>query len=323
INAVIVVGDPQVIKGIKVMLDELDKEKYQVYVQAQVININKKNAKSLGVKWGFDGAALGSDGGLYSLSTAFGGVSIPNKTVLDQFINVSKTSSGFALGAALSFLETNGASKSISNPSILCVNNKESSIYVGKTISISTGSTLGTAGLPTTSYKREDVGLTLKIKPRVSSQDKVTLEVETILENVTDNGLNSNGEPVRQPETAKQEVKTQTILRHGESIIIGGLVKTYDNNAITKIPLLGDIPLLGEYLFSSSDKSVEEDNLVVILTPYVIDNSENLSRLQEELGVLSAIQTQYNVEVFANLEKRKEEKENADQSKVNPFGAVE
>lgn len=179
------------------------------------------------------------------------------------------------------------------------MNNKESSIYVGKTISVSSGSTTGTTGLPTISYKREDVGLTLKIKPRVSSKDKVTLDVETILENVLDDGSNNN---TGQPITSKQEVKTQAILRHGESIIIGGLVKEDVQNSKTKIPLLGDIPLIGEYLFSSTSTSKTEDNLIVILTPYVIDNSEKLSQLQENLGEITRIQREYNKEIFKRIE---------------------
>jgi len=143
--------------------------------------------------------------------------------------------------------------------------------------------------------------LTLKIKPRVSSKDKVTLDVEVVLENVTDDGSNNaTGQPV----TSKQEVKTQAILRHGESIIIGGLVKVYDTTSISKLPLLGDIPLLGEWLFSSSAIRTEQDNLIVVLTPYVIDKSEELSQLQKDLGILAQIQEEYNLEVFKNLEKR-------------------
>ncbi len=213
----------------------------------------------------------------------------------------SGAKSALALGATIDFLETNSAAKSISNPSILCVNNKESSIYVGKTISIQSGTVTGVSA--TTSYKREDVGLTLKIKPRVSSIDKVTLDVEAILENIVDDGSNSEG---GQPVTSKQEVKTQAILRHGESIIIGGLVKTFERNSENKLPLLGDIPLIGSWLFSSSSVTVEEDNLVVILTPYVIDKSDKLSQLQKDLGVLTRIQEEYNKEVFHKLQDKSE-----------------
>ncbi len=304
INAIIAIGDPLILKGIKLIIDELDKEKYQVYVQARIIEINKRNAESLGMKYGFDGGAI-SNGGLYTLATNFTGPSVAVDAALLSSIG-GLTGVNYALGATIDFLETNGAAKSVSNPSILCVNNKESSIYVGKTISISTGTVTGSTlgGGVTSSFKREDIGLTLKIKPRVSSKDKVTLDAEAILENVTDTGLNADGEPVRQPTTSKQEVKTQAILRHGETIIIGGLVKVYDTTQVTKIPILGDIPWIGEYLFTSTTTNVEQDNLIVMLTPYVIDKSEKLSKLQKDLGLLAKIQKEYNVKAFEELEKK-------------------
>ncbi|MDF1878182.1 hypothetical protein JHD46_00860 [Sulfurimonas sp. SAG-AH-194-C20] len=304
INAIITIGNPLILKGIKLIINELDKEKYQVYVQARIIEINKSNAQAIGVKYGFDAGVLTSEG-LYSLATNFGGQAIAGQigAALSTTVIGSGATNGFALGATLDFLETNGAAKSISNPSILCVNNKESSIYVGRTISISTGSVTTTSGLNgvTSSFKREDVGLTLKIKPRVSSKDKVTLDAEAILENLVDDGSNNaTGQPV----TSKQEVKTQAILRHGESIIIGGLVKVYDRTSVSKVPILGDIPWLGEYLFSSTTTTVEQDNLIVMLTPYIIDKSEKLSQLQEDLGLLSKIQQEYNIKVFEKLEKK-------------------
>ena len=308
INAIIVVGDPIIIKGIKLIIDELDKEKYQVYVQARIIEINKENAANLGVRYGFDGAATSAEG-LYSLAANFGGAPVQGivGNALASSIIGSGGTQGFALGAAVDFLETNGASKSISNPSILCVNNKSSSIYVGKTISVATGavtSTNGSSGI-TKSYKREDVGLTLTIKPRVSSKDKVTLDVKVVLENILDDGSkNATGQPV----TSKQDVKTQAILRHGESIIIGGLVKNYERNSISKVPFLGDIPLIGSWLFSSKSKTQEQDNLVVILTPYVIDKSEKLSKLQKDLGLLSKLQKGYDKEVFARMKEKEQEK---------------
>ena len=302
INAIIAIGEPMILKGIKLIIDELDKEKYQVYVKARIVEINKRNSESLGIKYGFDAGKLTSSG-LYSLSSNLGGNIVQGAVgeLLKGSLIGKGATQGLALGATLDFLETNGASKSVSNPSILCVNNKESSIYVGKTIAISSGTTSNAASGTTQNIKREDIGLTLKIKPRVSSKDKVTLDVEVVLENVTDDGSNNaTGQPV----TSKQEVKTQAILRHGESIIIGGLVKVYDTTSISKLPLLGDIPLLGEWLFSSSAIRTEQDNLIVVLTPYVIDKSEELSQLQKDLGILAQIQEEYNLEVFKNLEKR-------------------
>ena len=305
INAIIAIGDPLIIKGIKHIIDELDAEKYQVYVQARVVEINENNTEALGLKYGFGGGAvksIGSSSGLFSLATNLTGSAAPliGTSTAGLATTLASVGSNFALGATLDFLETNGASKSISNPSILCVNNKESSIYVGKTISVSSGKT-SVAGSTTSSYKREDVGLTLKVKPRVSSKDKVTLEVSIKLENVTDDGSNNaTGQPV----TSKQEVQTQTILRHGESIVIGGLVKTQNKDSVSRLPRLGSIPFLGDLLFSSTSTNEEKDNLVVILTPYVIDKSENLSKLQRELGQIERLQREYNIKVFESLEER-------------------
>lgn len=304
INAILVVGEANVIKGIKFIIDELDKEKYQVYVKARIIEINQNSAKDLGLKYGFAAGDVSSSG-LYAMSANFGDptlTDLASRSVLDYLGAIGTgAKSAFALGATLDFLETNGASKSVSNPSILCVNNQESSIYVGKTISITTGSVTSSAtSIPgtTNSYKREDVGLTLRIKPRVSSLDKVTLNVEAILENVLDDGKNnSTGQPI----TSKQEVKTQAILRNGEDIIIGGLVKSFDSTSKTKVPFLGDIPWIGELLFTSTSTSTQEDNLVVILTPYIINQSEKLSLLQQDLGVLTTLQREYNDAIFKKI----------------------
>jgi len=297
INAVIIVGNPGVLKGLKKIIETLDKEKYQVYVQARIVEINKDDAEQIGLKYSLAGVANTSSG-LLAFSGNFGGNPGIVQSAVD-LVGQANVKSSLAIGASLDFLQTNGASKTISSPSILCVNNQESSIYVGKTLSFATGSnTAGTLGT-TTNFKREDVGLTLKIKPRVSSNDKVTLDAEAVLENVLT--VDQNGQPV----TTKQSVLTQAILRHGESIIIGGLVKNYTSDVETKVPLLGDIPLLG-WFFTHHEVKDQQDNLIVILTPYIIDKSQELSKLQHQLGELSRLQNQYNKEVFEKIEKSSE-----------------
>lgn len=302
INAVILVGNPAIIRGMKKIINELDKEKFQVYVQARIVEINSQAAEEIGLKYGIDGG-LASTSGLYTFAGNFGGAAIaPLDPLLLEKLGdaLGNIEQGLAIGAALDFMQNQGVSKTISNPSILCVNNKESSIYVGRTLSFQTGETSGTAGT-TSSFKREDVGLTLKIKPRVSSKEKVTLDVEAILENVLGQADTNN-----QPVTTKQTVTTQAILRHGESIIIGGLVKTYDTNVETKVPLLGDIPLLG-WFFTHNNTQEQQDNLVVLLIPYVIDKSAELSGLQEQLGELGRLQQQFNEEIFPIVEENTEE----------------
>ena len=302
INAIIIVGEPIVIKGLKKIIDELDKEKYQVYVQVRIVNINKTNSESIGVQYGFAAGNV-SPSGIYAMSANFGSSALTgaaSKSILKYLGDIgSATKTGLALGATLNFLQTNGASRDISNPSILCVNNKESSIYVGKTISIASGQTSAAAGT-TSSYKREDVGLTLKITPRVSSKDKVTLNVVTELGNIINSGL-TTGTPI----TSKQKVQTEVILRNAESVIIGGLYQKSEKNSVSKVPLLGDIPWIGEYLFSSNTKEITKGSLVVLITPYIMDKSEKLSKLQKHLGDLTVMQEEYDKEVFKVLEEKK------------------
>ncbi len=301
INSIIVVGDPNVVRSMIKIIEELDREKYQVYVQARIVEINNRTSEDIGFRYGMEGG-MATTSALYTFSGNFGGSSLP---LSDQFssklINtIGNVDQYLILGATLDFLQSKGASKTISNPSILCVNNKESSIYVGKTLSIATGSINATTGSTTNSFKRDDIGPSLKIKPRVSSKDKVTLAAETILENVI--GVDDNNQPI----TTKQTVTTESILRHGESIVIGGLVKTYTQEIETKVPLLGDIPILG-WFFTYTNEEEQQDNLLVLLTPYVIDKSEKLSVLQQQLGELGRLQQEYNKEVFPLVEKKAKE----------------
>ncbi len=318
-NAIIAIGDPTILKQLKHVIDALDKQKYQVYIQAKIIEINKNKSSNIGVKYGFAGGDV-SASGLYAMSANFGSDGLTNlasSSVLKYLGDIgTNIRSAFALGATIDFLQLHGAAKSISDPSLLCINNKTSSIYVGKTISIASGQT-AVAGNTIISYRRVDVGLTLKIKPRVSSKDKVTLDVESILGNILDNGLNN---ATHQPITSKEDVKTQVIVHNGASIIIGGLVKSYETESKNQIPLLSDIPIIGSTLFSSESKTHEENDLVVILTPYIIDKSKDLSKLQKALGILAEVQAEYNKKAFKRIEKKRKKKLSPIRSqKINIF----
>jgi len=298
INAIILIGKPEVIEPLKMTINELDKEKYQVYVQAKIIEISDAKAKQIGIEYGLAGGGVTSSS-LLTFSSDFGAsaLNLPSSLV-GKISNLNNISANLALGAAISFLEKNGASQTISNPSILCVNNLESSIYVGKRKSFQVGKTTNTSGT-TTSYQREDIGLTLKVTPRVASKDKVTLKVNTILENI-DKGDSVNAD---RPTTTKQEIKTQVIVTNAESIIIGGLLQNTTSVNKQKIPLLGDIPILGG-LFRHTETSMDKKNIVVILTPYIISKSSSLGKLQKFLAIYGNMQEKYNKRIFKKIKKR-------------------
>ena len=304
INSIILIGPEVSVKSLMRVIEVLDREKYQVYVKARIMDFSNKDTEALGVKYGLEGGVANSSG-IYTMAANFGGSAIAapllGATLVDGLGDISE---GLAIGATLDFLQTNGVSKTISEPSILCVNNIESSIYVGSTLSFQTGTltnatggTVGSTAAVSSSFQREDVGLTLKVKPRVSSSDKVTLEVTAILENVS--GIDPNS---LQPITTKQEVTTQIILAHGETIVIGGLSKDQTQTVENKVPLLGDIPLLGA-LFTHNEDVIDNQSMAIVITPYVVTSSASLSKLQKNLGILGKMQDQYNAEVFAKVEK--------------------
>ncbi len=298
INAIILIGKPEIIEPLEKTLKELDKEKYQVYVQARIIEISDTKAKQIGLKYGLAGGGVSSSS-LLTFASDFGANAINLPSSIASSIIPNNISANLAIGAAISFLQKNGASQTISNPSILCVNNLESSIYVGKNKSFLTGKTTNTSGT-TTSYQREDIGLTLKVLPRVASNDKVTLQVNIILENVdkSDTAINSDS-----PTTTKQEVKTQVIVTNGESIVIGGLLQNTSSVNTQKIPLLGDIPVLGG-LFRHKETSFDKKSMVVVLTPYIISKSSSLAKMQKFLSIYGKLQENYNKKIFAKIEKK-------------------
>jgi len=322
-NALIILATPEQIQNIKLTIAKIDIEKPQVFVKAKIVEINQNVAKQVGVRYGFEGGKITSQG-LFSLAGGMlGGSSMMVSSNLMSFLNTQTTSYDangnaitntdtpfkfssniseiFALGAKLDLLSQNGGAQILSEPSILCTNNKEASIYVGQTQSILTSTAKGNNAqdLTRNSYSREDIGITLKVKPRLSSNNKVSLSVEAIIEDV----LGSSGSTADRPTTTKRKVLTNAIVNNGETIILGGLIKKSNGKATTKLPILGDIPIIGE-LFKSRSNSTSSVNVVIYLTPYIVPKSGDLKRLKKLLTELDGLQTKYNSIVYNALENR-------------------
>ena len=191
---------------------------------------------------------------------------------------------------------------------ILAINNKESSIYVGETKSFQTGTTTTDSGTINETFKRENIGLSLKVKPRISSQNRVTLEIETVIEDASNTKTGIN------PDTTKKEVKTTAIVNNGESVILGGLIKNKMINSEDKIPFLGDLPILG-MLFRNRRDETDKINLVVIITPYIIPKSKDLTYIRNQLAELKTLEDKYTNNVESILLKRKLELEKSDNIK--------
>jgi len=314
-NALILLATADQMKNIRATVSKIDIPKVQVYVKAKIVEIDSNMAAKIGMKYGINGGAIGSTG-LFTLAGNMGASALQMSPALLGFLNqntetyegldsngnpiyssdpafkFSATDKVFALGATLDLLEQNGAARLLSEPSVLCTNNKEAEIYVGQTMSILTAAQQSTSGVSNVvnNYSREDIGLTLKVKPRLSSNNKVTLEVETVLEDIDP----SSEQLADRPTTTKRTVKTNAIVNNGEMIILGGLIKRVGGKGVSKVPLLGDIPVIGEYLFTHTSDVEREQNVVIYLTPYIVRKSDDLQKLKSMLTELEEVQGRYN-----------------------------
>jgi len=294
-NSLIILATSSQLHTLKEIIKKLDIPKQQVYVKARILEISNLKAASIGQEYGLIGGLVDSSG-LYTISANLGGVPLAfdPQTLGLSIPNIKK---GLALGATLDLLEITGAAKKLSEPSILCINNTPSTIYVGKTVSVITGKTTSTQ--TTQSYTREDIGLTLKITPRIDSDNKVALNVDTVVEDILP------GSAVGLPTTSKRKINTTTIVNNGQSVIIGGLVKDNKNITLQKVPLLGDIPLIGA-LFRHKNIDDDKTTLVIVLTPYIVKEAKDLDKLRETLAKLDTLEKKFVKKIL----KKKKQKEN-------------
>lgn len=286
LNSIILYGSKKDLLLIENLINDLDEEKSQIFVQAKFIEINNNILNEIGFKYGLFSMKNGNNSLSTFSSSLNGGVNL--NSVLNSYIfDIPKLTSGLALGASITFLNNNNALDIVSEPSLLSLNNKESTIYVGETISLKTSSSISDGGVRNENYKREDVGLTLKVKPRVINRSKVILNINAILENVkTVNTKSGNAD------TTKKEVKTTAILHNGESVILGGLIQSKGELNLSKVPYASDLPLLGN-LFKHEVQSNNRKTLVIIVTPYIIPKSKDLTYIREKLSRLKNLEEKY------------------------------
>ena len=317
-NALIVLATPDQIKNIRAVIKKIDVPKPQVYVKAKIVEINVGKARDVGLTYGFEGGKI-TTRGLFSMAGNFGAPTLMVSRNLLGFLSTQSTDENgntttknpfsfgenikelFALGIKIDLLQQHGAAHTLSEPSVLCSNNQEAEIYVGETRSILVSSSVGDTkdAVVRNKYSREDIGISLKVKPRISSNSKVALKVEAILEDI----VPGSGSTADRPTTTKRKVVTTATVNNGQTIILGGLMKSSGGKSVAKIPILGDIPILGA-LFTSTSYRQSQINVVIYLTPYIVRNSKDLTKLREFLAELDRIGAKYSEFVRQKLAQR-------------------
>src|SRR6185369_9842680 len=174
--------------------------------------------------------------------------------------------------AVLKALDKNGLWNILSTPNILTSDNKEAEINVGENVPFQGASTV-TTGFQTTSVERKDIGINLKIKPQISEGDYIRMDINQEISAVKD----SKGQAIDLV-TTKRSAKTSVVVKDKETVVIGGLIQDTEDETVSKVPLLGDIPLLG-WLFKSKSKTRKKTNLMIMLTPHIVKDAADLAEM--------------------------------------------
>jgi len=301
LNALIVSSTKAQINEIKDIVKILDIERKQVFIKVQIFEISKNSLDQLGIKWGAAGG-FAENGVVATSAVNMGGQAFVLPSILTNNIDMGNVDAGVAIGATVDFLSQEGAINVVSEPNLLSVNNLKSSIYVGKTQSIKTGDSTGSNkdDVTRSTYTREDIGLTLEITPQITDKDNVVLKIMVNVEDV-DRGSTAHAD---QPTTTKRKIMTTAIVQNEDSIIIGGLLRDSLSRSQTKVPLLGDIPFLGA-LFRNSSDSYDKISTVMILTPYIVSSSRELTKLQKKLKEMEDTKQEISMKMQRALEKIK------------------
>jgi len=303
-NSLVVLAQGRDWITVRDLIKKLDIPRRQVFVEAVILEISIDKSRKLGT--GFHaGGTIGSGssqsllfGGsepnsevnsiLFSPSALTGlaaGLRGPNIPDASTILGLPPGTSIPSFGVFVQAIQNNGDVNVVSMPHILTTDNEKASISVGQNLPFpgSLGSFGNFGGVPGaagaggvglgTSVQRQDVALKLDITPHVNDSDFVRLELENEISDVSNPNFNGLG-----PATSKRTVKSVVTVRDQQSIVIGGLIKDRVSEQTDKVPLLGDIPILG-YLFKRVSKTVLKQNLLIILTPYIIKDPNDLRRI--------------------------------------------
>jgi general secretion pathway protein D len=298
LNAIVARADPGTMSEILQVIGKLDVRKAQVLIEAAIVEVTIDDSSSLGIEL----AAADSRGETVPfVSTTLEGVinSLFNDLVSEDgdSVNVlaglasvsSPTlaaakidSDAISFGGVVTALATHADANLLSTPSILTLDNKEAHILVGREVPFRTGSFTTTGdgtSNPFTTVQREDVGVELTVTPHVHDTSSVRLEVAQQITNVLNTPV--GGAAFADVVTSKRTIETTILAEDRQTIVLGGLIQDDISASNSKVPLLGDVPILGN-LFKSRSRTKAKTNLLVFLRPTVIRSKENAGQVTQD-----------------------------------------
>jgi general secretion pathway protein D len=275
-NALIITAPPDQFRALEAIIRKLDIRRAQVLVEAIIAEVSYDKTKKLGVQWIVDGTPDGNGPvgviNLGSPSITSIAASIKQGTYAlgpGTLIGGGKFDSDSVNFAALiQALEKDTSSNILSTPSLMTLDNQEAEIVIGQNVPFITGSYSSTGGTsssvnPFQTVQREDVGLSLKVKPQINEGNAVKLEIEQEVSSIDESAEASD------IVTKKRTIKTVVMVEDGDTVVLGGLIDEKLRQTEEKVPILGDVPLLGA-LFRATGTTKEKQNLMVFLRPVIL-----------------------------------------------------
>lgn len=273
-NALIITAPPSILETIETVIAQLDVKRSQVMIEAVIVEVTDSFSNTLEVLWATSPTQSGGVSSANLLSGTTSSLAVgenPAAALVQSGLNWGFFRNG-SLRALLRAVASDNNNNVLSTPSIITLDNEEAEILVGSNVPFVTGSQVSaatSASNPFQTIQREDIGITLKITPKVSKEQTITLDIEQEVESVREEQLAAAQDLV----TDKRSIKTHVLVNDGEILVLGGLIEDRITKNHTKVPLLGDIPLVGRFFRSTTD-TIRKQNLMVFIKSTIIDDAE-------------------------------------------------
>jgi len=289
-NSLIITASPEEFKEIYTIVKKLDIVRPQILIEAMIVEISLESNWGLGIDWSL-GGAYGEH--LFGGQSLMGG--IPNyakpEGLTDKTLALPLSAETFTLGymrdtALLGFIMLNATGKDkniniISTPHILTLDNHESEINVVEEIAVPTNNRISEDNTIYYTFEYKPVGLKLKLTPHITDGKKIVIDLFIETNQVLGQTNTLTTGTIIPPDLGKRDMKTKIIVVDGSTIVVGGLIKKTTSESVVKVPILGDIPLLG-WLFKNKQKEDSKTNLLVFITPRIVTEDEQIKKITEE-----------------------------------------
>ncbi len=296
-NALIITAPEATYNNLRAVIDMLDVRRAEVYVEALIADMTADKAAEFGVQWQ-SLSGINSPGSNLVGGTNFGGAG-SGQNIIGAAGNIGSVGQGLNLGIVRGTmvlpdgtkvlnlgmlaraLESDTNANILSTPNLLTLDNEEAKIIVGQNVPFITGSYAQTGSAATATpfqtIERKDVGLTLRIKPQISEGGTIKLQIYQEVSSVQNSTINNAAGVI----TNKRSLESTVLVDQGQIIVLGGLIQDSINNTQQKVPLLGDIPLLGG-LFRYETRQHTKTNLMVFIRPYILRDAADSQGLTQD-----------------------------------------